>query len=366
MVGWSVSPDRSLAVIGDGNGNGLVQVVDLGAMRSLGTVQVDIGASAEASAWLGRRVAVVSADQAGVPEVVILDPVARQVLARHQLAGLVSAVGHLPGGLVLLLTPARGIGPARLAVVAGRGTVRTATLERVSAGFEPPRVEGPEAVGHQRGAGLAVDPAGRRAFVVAPGAPVAEVGLDDLRVAYHALDRPASPLDRLRQWLLPAAGAKAVDGPWRQVRWVGGGLLAVASGEQRVAHDAKGELVQRERIAAVELVDTSRWRADDLHARASLVGYQGGRLLLFGGTWDDTRSTSRGLGLTVYGPGDRRPLHLLGRQFVLDVTVHGDLAYVWLTREQSSGYAVVDLRDGRTLHTGDGDPPILLLGAASW
>jgi hypothetical protein len=50
---------------------------------------------------------------------------------------------------------------------------------------------------------------------------------------------------------------------------------------------------------------------------------------------------------------------------VLDVTVHDDLAYVWLTREQSSGYAVVDLRDGRTLHTGDGDPPILLLGAAS-
>jgi hypothetical protein len=202
--------------------------------------------------------------------------------------------------------------------------------------------------------------------VVAPGAPVAEVGLDDLRVAYHALDRPASPLDRLRQWLLPAAEAKAVDGPWCQARWVGGGLLAVASGEQRVAHDAKGELVQRERIAAVELVDTSRWRGYDLHARASLVGYQGGRLLLFGGTWDDTRSTSRGLGLTVYGPGDRRPLHLLGRQYVLDVTVNGDLAYVWLTREQSSGYAVVDLRDGRTLHTGDGDPPILLLGAASW
>ena len=368
-VGWSVSPDRSLAVIGDGNGNGLVQVVDLGAMRSLGTVEVGAGSVTEASAWLGpRRVAVVLGGMAGPAdhvEVAVLDPVARKMLTRHSVAGQVSAVGQLPGGLVLLLTPARDIGPARLAVVAGRGTVRTVTLERVSAGFKPPKVEGPEAVGHQRGAGLAVDPAGRRAFVVAPGAPVAEVGLDDLRVGYHALDRPASPLDRLRQWLLPAAGAKAVDGPWRQARWVGGGLLAVASGEQRVAHDAKGELVQRERIAAVELVDTSRWRAYDLHARASLVGYQGGRLLLFGGTWDDTRSTSRGLGLTVYGPGDRRPLHLLGRQFVLDVTVHDDLAYVWLTREQSSGYAVVDLRDGRTLHTGDGDPPILLLGAAS-
>jgi hypothetical protein len=370
MVGWSVSPDRSLAVIGDGNGSGLVQVVDLGAMRSLGTVEVGAGSVTEASAWLGpRRVAVVLGGTTGLAdrvEVAVLDPVARKVLARRSVAGQMSAVGQFPGGLVLLLTPARVIGPARLAVIAGQGTVRTVTLERVSAGFKPPKAEGPEAVSHQRGAGLAVDPAGRRAFVVAPGAPVAEVGLDDLRVAYHALDRPASPLDRLRRWLLPAAEAKAVDGPWRQVRWVGGGLLAVASGEQRVAHDAKGELVQRERIAAVELVDTARWRADDLRARASLVGYQGGRLLLFGGTWDDARSTSRGLGLTVYGPGDRRPVHLLGRRFVLDVTVHGDLAYVWLTREQGSGYAVVDLRDGRTLHTGDVDPPILLLGAASW
>jgi hypothetical protein len=368
MVGWSVSPDRSLAVIGDGNGNGLVQVVDLGAMRSLGTVQVDIGATAEASAWLGRRVAVVAGGPAGAPEVVILDPLARQVLARHKLTGLVSAVGHLPGGLVLLLTPDRAIGPARLVVVGGQGTVRTVTLGRVAAGFRPPKVEGPEAVGHQRGAGLAVDPAGRRAFVVAPGAPVAEVGLDDLEVAYHAIDRPASPLTRLRQWLLPAAEAKAVDGPWRQARWVGGGLLAVAAGEQRVAHDAKGEPVQRDRIAGVELVDTASWRAYELHARASGVDYQGGRLLLSGGTWDSdaTSSTPRGVGLTVYGPGDRRPRHLLGRQFVQQVTVSGDLAYVWLTREQTSGYAVVDLRSGKTLHTSDGDPPVLLVGAASW
>ena len=368
LVGWSVSPDRSLAVVGDGNGNGLVQLVDLGAMRSLGTVQVDIGATAEASAWLGRRVAVVSGDQAGAPEVVILDPVARQVLARHKLAGLVSAVGHLPGGLVVLLTPNRAIGPARLVVVGGQGTVRTVTLGRVAAGFRPPKVEGSDAVGHQRGAGLAVDPAGRRAFVVAPGAPVAEVGLDDLKVAYHVVDRPVSPLTRLRQWLLPAAEAKAVDGPWRQARWVGGGLLAVAAGEQRVARDANGEPVQRDRIAGVELVDTARWRAYDLHARASRVDYQGGRLLLSGGTWDSdaTSSTPRGLGLTVYGPGDRRPLHLLGRQFVQEVTVSGDLAYVWLTREQTSGYAVVDLRNGRTLHAEDGDPPVLLVGADSW
>jgi hypothetical protein len=152
-------------------------------------------------------------------------------------------------------------------------------------------------------------------------------------------------------------------GPLGRRRPAGGG-----PGEARVAHDAGGELVQREGIAGVQLLDTARWRAYDLHANASMVGYQGGRLLLSGGTWysDATSSVSRGVGLTVYGPGNRRPLHLLGRQFVSEVTVRGDLAYVWLTREQSGGYAVVDLRSGKILHTGDSDPPILLLGAASW
>jgi len=370
MVGWSVSPDRSLALVGDGNETGLVQVVDLGAMRLLRTIPVELGGSTLASAWLGaRRVAVAVTDPAGPLQVAVLDPVAGRVLARHRVAGEVGAVGHLPGGMVLLLTPAQAIGPARLAVVSRQGTVRTVTLDRVSAGFRPPKVEGPDAVGRQRGAGLAVDPAGRRAFVVAPGGPVAEVGLDDLRVGYHDLDRPTSPLARFARWLLPAAEAKAVTGPWRQARWVGGGLLAVAASEQRVRRDANDELQQQELVSGVQLIDTGRWRAYDLHPGASRVDYEGGRLLLTGGTWESgtTSATPRGVGLTVYGPGDRRPLHLLGHRFVQQATVRGDLGYLWLAGPDHSGYAVVDLRDGRTLHTGDGDPPTLLLGdAASW
>jgi hypothetical protein len=49
FVGWSVPPDRSLAVVGDGNNRGLVEVVDLGAMRSLGTIRLRPGASTMAS-----------------------------------------------------------------------------------------------------------------------------------------------------------------------------------------------------------------------------------------------------------------------------------------------------------------------------
>jgi hypothetical protein len=370
MVGWSVAPDRSLALIGDGNDSGLVQVVDLGAMRSLRTIQVQPGTSTLASAWLGaRRVAVAVADPFGPVQVVVLDPISGRMGSRQQLQGDVSGVANLPGGLVLLLTPDNAIGPARLAVVDRSGRARSVILSRLEAGMRPPKVEGPDAVARQRGAGLAVDPAGRRAFVVAPGAPVAEVGLADLRVSYHELDRPASPLARFARWLLPAAEAKAVTGAWRQASWVGGGLLAVASGEQRVRRDAAGELQQRELVSGVRLIDTGRWRAYDLHTGASRVDSEGGRLLLTGGTWESgtTSATPRGVGLTVFGPGDRRPLHLLGHRFVQQATVRGDLGYLWLAGPDHSGYAVVDLRDGRTLHTGDGDPPILLLGdAASW
>jgi hypothetical protein len=370
MVGWSVAPDRSLALIGDGNDSGLVQVVDLGAMRSLRTIQVQPGTSTLASAWLGaRRVVVAVAGPSGPPQLAVLDPVSGRVRSRQRLEGDVSGVAQLPGGLVLLLTPDNAIGPARLAVVDGRGTARAVTLSRVRAGFQAPKVEGPDAVARQRGAGLAVDPAGRRAFVVAPGAPVAEVDLADLRVGYHELDRPASPLARFARWLLPAAEAKAVTGAWRQASWVGGGLLAVASGELRVRRDAAGELQQRELVSGVRLVDTGRWRAYDLHSGASRVDVEGGRLLLTGGTWESgtTSATPRGVGVTVYGPGDRRPLHLLGHQFVQQARVRGHLGYLWLAGPDHSGYAVVDLRDGKTLHTGDGDPPILLLGdAESW
>lgn len=74
LVGWSVSPDRSLAVVGDGNNRGVAEVVDLGAMRSLGTIPLRPGASIMASGWLGPRRVAVALDGPGGPcRVAILD-----------------------------------------------------------------------------------------------------------------------------------------------------------------------------------------------------------------------------------------------------------------------------------------------------
>jgi hypothetical protein len=90
---------------------------------------------------------------------------------------------------------------------------------------------------------------------------------------------------------------------------------------------------------------------------------EGGRLLAFGARWYEQERPG-GIGLTVYGPGDRRPLHLFRNRQVHELQVNGDLAYAvsWGDSDATSSVAVVDLRRGRVLSTRRGLPPYLLLG----
>jgi hypothetical protein len=224
-------------------------------------------------------------------------------------------------------------------------------------------VEGPNAVVRQQGAGLAVDAAGGRAFVVAADQPVAEVDLASLRVTDHAPRQPVGWLGRLAGWLAPSAQAKAASGPARQACWLGGGLLAVAGFEARVRTDAGGQMQNEQVPAGVKLLEVHGWTVRLLDAQASQVSYQGGRLLSFGGAWSGTEQRWHGAGLGVYGPGGRRPLHLFGTRFVADVRVNGDLAYVALPESDGdTAAAIVDLRTGRVLAQPAGLPPYLLLG----
>lgn len=132
-----------------------------------------------------------------------------------------------------------GIGTARLAVADGHGRVRAVPLRAIAAGFKQP-ADWSDGAGEERQAGLAVDPAGDRAFAVAAGVPVAEVDLDDLGVTYRGLSRPASLLRRLAGWLVPPVEAKMVSGPLRSACWLGDGLLAVWGSDRRVVKDAAG------------------------------------------------------------------------------------------------------------------------------
>jgi hypothetical protein len=192
--------------------------------------------------------------------------------------------------------------------------------------------------------------------VVAAGAPVAEVDLTTLRVGYHRLATPTSPLRRLANWLVPPAKAKgATDGPARRALWLGEGLLAVAGLDAEASNTRQGA---REvlRPSGLELIDTRSWTVRMVDPRTSGIQLAGGRLFATSYRYDSNDGEPKGHGLTIFGPGDRRPVHLMGSDEVWDVQVHGDLAYV----RRGSGYSVVDLRTNRVLRHEQRDLPAFL------
>jgi hypothetical protein len=327
-------------------------------MRSLGTIGVRSLTWTRTSRWVGRSRLLLVLGELPVSRhsvVLTLDTHARRVLQRQRLPGPVLSSGHLPDGLVLLLTPAKGIGPATLAVVDDDARIRTVTLSGIAAGSESVET-GALPVDRQAFPGLAVDPAGRRAYVVAAGAPVAEVDLTTLRVGYHRLATPTSPLRRLANWLLPAAEAKgATDGPARSALWLGEGLLAVAGLDAEASNTKEGAR-EVQRPSGLELIDTRSWTVRMLDPHTSGIMLAGGRLFATAYRYDSNDGEPKGHGLTIYGPGDRRPVHLMGSDLVWDVQVHDDLAYA----RRGSGYSVIDLRANRVLRHEQRELPAFL------
>jgi hypothetical protein len=356
----AVAPDRSRAVLGSEAGD--LTVIDLFHLRQLGAVKTDLsGAAIFGWGWVGRsRLLLIDTSRQAATEVLAVDVSTRRVVRRQRFNGVVQGYARLPSGLALLVTPANEIGRARLVVSDANAGLRTVTLSEINAGFKQledtsgsgPRME-------QAVPGIAADPAGRRVYVVPGGGPVAEVELASLKVTYHRLGRSASPLQRLTRWWAPPAEAKIISGPSRNALWLGDDLLAVTG----YNGSAKGH--HREIPSGLELIDTATWtvRQVDRHASSALLA--AGRLLAFGtafGTGPD--GANQGYGLTLYGPGDRQPMHRFGAKQVSWIQVNGDLAYVQLMDANLSdveGYAVVDLRSGRLLDKGTGNVPELLV-----
>jgi hypothetical protein len=239
-AGWTVAPDQPLALFaGGGDSNdGRLLVADPRRLRRLGTIRLPSRRWEwpYASSWLGRsRVLLAGSGVIEGPErdlsatvVTAVDPAARRVVAQRTLPGELLASGRLPDGLVLLLGRPASIGPARVAVVDAGGRVRTVSLPGIAAGFQEPADWDKVGASSRRAqSGLAVDPDGRRAFVVGAGDPLAVVDLRTLEVAWHRTEPRPGLLGRLADWLLPAAEAKSVHGPVRMAAWLGDGLMAV-------------------------------------------------------------------------------------------------------------------------------------------
>jgi hypothetical protein len=335
------SPDRRTLAIGNDQ-DASVQFVDVAGTRSLGTLGLGSPGLVTMLSWQRSYLFAVVEDESD-PRVAVIDPVRRKLLRRHHLEGVILSAQPGPGTVVLLVAPAKGIGPVDLVVIGGKEAA-SVRLNEVAGGYRFQN-DGSNFRTRQAVPGLAIDDVGRRAIVVPGGSSVAEVSLRDLSVAYHTLAEPVSLLGRLRNWLEPRADAKLVHGPERRAVWLGHGLVAVSGADYAATRDAPGRLDVDVEPAGVSLIDTEDWSIRTIDEDATDIALLGNTLVAFGVTFYEDTSTE-GFGLVGYDlDGDRR-FHLFEGKGIGWIQPVGPLAYIsWNDRR----HAVVDVAAGRVL-----------------
>lgn len=333
---WSLSPDGSQLALGISSGVSLVSpprplrarigviVVELEAMNVV--QEVETGGAAGALAWLGPRRLVAATGGSGT---VVIDPRAGTIV-RHGLGAPRPVASVRTRNRVVMLSrgpyrPTRGearqgSAVVRLAVIDAHGRVRSVALGRLRLTFRDGT--------RWDEAGLVVDPAGGRAYVVAADAPVAEVDLRTLRASYHRLDFLSLRPGELHR--APARPGRVLNRS-RDAIWLDERRMLV-SGRDLVAGRGGEEVPVP---AGAMLVDTASWRSRTLDSRASGAAFAAGRLLAYG----------TGIGLRGYALDGRRVFHLLDGQRVLGVQVAAGRAYVRTPR----AIRVVDVGRGKVV-----------------
>jgi hypothetical protein len=311
---WSWSPGRRYLAVASFPQR--LTVIEVATMRVVSRVRLASGgASVRAVTWArGDRVLAVIETPRG-STVTAVDPLAGHVVRTTRLARpFAYQFGRLSDGLVFLLGARNRIGPVQLAVVDAEGMTRVVTVRQVVVGM----VVWGSGRFEQRVPGLAVDPLGRKAYLV-DGERVFGVDLRTLDVSYPG------PLRTL---------AKVPFGVERSARWLGGGLLAV-SGLDR--DDAGGT-----KPAGLRLVDVRQRTTRTIDPAATTFTVAGRALLV------ESAPTRRALNVTAYGFDGRQ-------RYRLDLT-----GSTWMKKQGRLGYAcrdaylrsVVDLAMGSTRRTG--------------
>ncbi len=310
---WSWSPRRRYLAVASFPQR--LTVVDVATMRVVSRVRIASGgASVRAVTWARDRVLAVVETPRGVI-VVAVDPLAGRVVRRTRLPRpFWFEFGRLPDGLVFLLGAQDRLAPAQIAVVDADGTTRVATVPQATVGLEAVTGPGRE----QRLPGLAVDPVGRKAYLV-DGTRVVTVDLRTLAVT------DPGPLRTL---------AKVSSGSVRSARWLGHGRLAV-SGCDWSSRGGCGDV-------GLRIVDVRDRTARVVDAGASSFTVAG-RLLLV-----ESAPSRRELHVTAYGFDGRQRY----RRELAGAT--------WLKKQGRVGYAcrdaflraTIDLATGSTIRTG--------------
>ena len=349
VTSFRFSPGRARLVVAlelEGR-RAALRVVDVRRMRRIGDLPLGRG-GALAAAWPARdRLVVVHYDCCTADlTVVVVDPDRRRVVSRTRVRqATLMASTRTASDFVAVLAPAGSIGPARLLVVDRAGTTRVVGLDRVLAGVTTVEHESAEALSRHSSPGVAVDPDGRRAFVVPASGPVAEISLDALAVSYHELSHPVSLFGRLRNWVEPSAHAKIAEGPSRKALWLGGGLVAVTGADLSTSRNANGELRMTRRAAGLAILDTRDWSIRTVEPRVDYVTAVGGLLVATGSDWTH-EGARNGIGLAAFSvDGGKRFELFAGTAATIEALVE-ERAWV---RTGAQSLRVVDVGSGRVL-----------------
>ena len=308
---WAWSPGRRYLALASYPQR--LTVVDVPRMRVVARVRLAPGGGvARAVTWAGDSVlAVVEAPSGAV--VTAVDPVAGRVVRRTRLSRPYAfEFGRLPDGLVFLLGARGRLAPAQIAVVDNEGRTRVATVPQAVVGMD---TRGSGRIEHP---GLAVDPVGRRAYLV-DGDRIFDVDLRTLDVS------DLGPLRTL---------AKAIGGSTRSATWLGRGLIGVSGADWN--QDAGTE------PAGLKIVDVSDWTSSVVDPSARNFTVAGSLLLV------ESAPSRRALNVTAFGfdGAERYRLQLDGA--------------TWLKKQARVGYAcrdaflrsIVDIATGRVVRTG--------------
>jgi hypothetical protein len=307
---WSWSPHRRYLAVASHPQR--LTVVDVPAARAVARVRLAASGGVRAVTWprRDRVLALVEAPRGVV--VVAVDPLAGRVVRRTAVPRpFAFEFERVPGGLVFLAGSRRSVGPVRLVRVDAEGRVRVAAILQVPAGVVVGRgLQDP---------GLAVDPAGRTAYVVS-GDRVFPV---DLRTLDVSGPRPLRTL------------AKVAPGTSRAAEWLGDGRLALSG----VDRDAETGAIAP---AGLRIVDVRSWTVRVVDREATGFTLAARRLLV------ESAASRRALSLSAYGLDGRE----LYRRELEGST--------WLKKQGRLGYAcrdaflrsVIDLPTGSTVRSG--------------
>jgi hypothetical protein len=339
LEGWALSPDDGTVALVTGRAASL-RLVALDGMREVARIPTTARGTYASVIWPRRdRLWIVLSDSAccavGETTVVTVDVQGRRVLTRHTLDGGLARVAPSQRGPVLLLAPSKLLGPARLVSVDAAGAVRQLPLSGVSAGMMP--TEMAPTIARVRTPGLAVEPEGRRAFVVSSAPWVIEADLRRGRVDAHRLVAHTSLRERLGRLLVPDAQAATQVGAVREAAWIGDGRIAFSGHDSGAVWRPDEGLEAQTWPAGLQVIDTRDWRVRTLDEDASTF-VAAGELLVTGGE----------RGLIGYAPAGER-FRVLDARPVEIVASAGSLVYA--RRRGEPALQVVDAARGRVVGT---------------